>query len=35
MAHVFLRRALLSTDLFGGVDASIGRVLAGHGIEGA
>ena len=33
MAHVFLRRALLSTDMFGGVDASLGRVLAGHGIE--
>ena len=35
MAHVFLRRALLSTDMFGGVDASLGRVLAGHGIEEA
>lgn len=35
MAHVHLRRALLSTDLFGGVGPSLGRVLAHHGIGGA
>jgi alkylation response protein AidB-like acyl-CoA dehydrogenase len=34
LAHVYLRRALLSTDLFGGVGPSIGRVLAHHGIGG-
>ena len=27
LAHVFLRRALLSTELFGGVDANLARVL--------
>ncbi len=27
LAHVFLRRALFSTDLFGGVEASLDRVL--------
>jgi alkylation response protein AidB-like acyl-CoA dehydrogenase len=27
MAHVYLRRALMSTDLFGGVDANLARVL--------
>jgi hypothetical protein len=30
--HVFLRRALLSIDLFGGVGANLDRVLAHHGI---
>ena len=32
LAHVYLRRALLSTDLFGGVGPSLGRVLAHHGV---
>jgi alkylation response protein AidB-like acyl-CoA dehydrogenase len=32
--HVFLRRALLSIDLFGGVGASLDRVLAHQGIGG-
>jgi alkylation response protein AidB-like acyl-CoA dehydrogenase len=32
LAHVFLRRALLSIDLLGGAEESIGRVLAHHGI---
>ncbi|HUO49847.1 MAG TPA: acyl-CoA dehydrogenase family protein, partial [Acidimicrobiales bacterium] len=32
LAHVYLRRALLSTDLFGGVGANLGRVLVHHGI---
>jgi alkylation response protein AidB-like acyl-CoA dehydrogenase len=32
LAHVFLRRALLSSDVFGGVDASLARVLADRGI---
>jgi Acyl-CoA dehydrogenase, C-terminal domain len=27
LAHVFLRRSLLSTDVFGGVDANLARVL--------
>ena len=34
MAHVFLRRALLSTDILGGVGASLDKVLAHHGIGG-
>jgi hypothetical protein len=34
LAHVFLRRALLSTEVLGGADASIDRVLAHHGIGG-
>jgi len=37
MAHVFLRRALVSTDLFGGVGANLARVLdhsaIGAGVE--
>ncbi len=33
LAHVFLRRALLSIELFGGVDINVGRVLAHHGIR--
>ncbi|HUC37748.1 MAG TPA: acyl-CoA dehydrogenase [Acidimicrobiales bacterium] len=34
LAHVYLRRALLSSDLFGAEGANIGRVLANHGIRG-
>ena len=34
LAHVHLRRALLSSELFGGVDACIAHVLHHHGIEG-
>lgn len=33
LAHVFLRRALLSGDLFGGAAISLTRVLSHHGIE--
>jgi alkylation response protein AidB-like acyl-CoA dehydrogenase len=32
LAHVFLRRALLSTDVLGGVDPNLNRVLAARGI---
>jgi len=32
LAHVFLRRSLLSCDLFGGVGPSLDRVLAARGI---
>jgi len=32
LAHVYLRRALLSIDLFGGVGENLGRVLEHHGI---
>ena len=32
LAHVYLRRAMLSTELFGGVDANLARVLAHEGI---
>jgi alkylation response protein AidB-like acyl-CoA dehydrogenase len=32
LAHVQLRRALLSTDVLGGVGASLARVLESHGI---
>jgi hypothetical protein len=32
MAHVFVRRALLSTEVLGGVGPNLGRVLAYHGI---
>jgi alkylation response protein AidB-like acyl-CoA dehydrogenase len=35
LAHVYLRRALLSTDLFGGIGTNLARVLAHHGIGGA
>jgi alkylation response protein AidB-like acyl-CoA dehydrogenase len=39
MAHVYLRRALVSTALFGGVGANLDRVLAdrlpGHAAIGA
>ncbi len=35
LAHVFLRRALLSSELFGGADINVGRVLAHHGIATA
>ena len=34
LAHVHLRRALLSTDVLGGAGASLARVLAHHGIGG-
>jgi alkylation response protein AidB-like acyl-CoA dehydrogenase len=34
MAHVFLRRALLSTDVLGGVGPSLERVVAHHRIGG-
>jgi alkylation response protein AidB-like acyl-CoA dehydrogenase len=34
MAHVFLRRALLSTEVLGGVGASLDRVVAHFGIGG-
>jgi alkylation response protein AidB-like acyl-CoA dehydrogenase len=34
MAHVYLRRALTSIDLFGGIHAGLLAVLAHHGIEG-
>jgi alkylation response protein AidB-like acyl-CoA dehydrogenase len=33
LAHVQLRRALLSGDLFGGVGPSLARVLAHRGID--
>lgn len=32
LAHVFLRRALLSIDTFGGVGPNLDRVLAHHGV---
>ena len=32
LAHVYLRRALASTDLLGGVGPSLARVLAHHGV---
>ena len=35
LAHVHLRRALLSSDVLGGVGANLDRVLAHHGIGGA
>jgi len=34
LAHVFLRRALLSSDILGGVGPSLTRVLAHRGIGG-
>lgn len=34
LAHVFLRRALLSSDVLGGVGTSLGRVLDHRGIAG-
>lgn len=33
LAHIHLRRALLSTDLLGGTDRCLDRVLAHHGLE--
>jgi alkylation response protein AidB-like acyl-CoA dehydrogenase len=33
LAHVFLRRALLSSDLLGGVGPNLDRVLAHHGLR--
>ena len=35
LAHVFLRRALLSSDVFGGVGVNLERVLVAHGVGGA
>ena len=35
LAHVFLRRALLSADVCGDAPASLARVLAHHGIGGS
>jgi alkylation response protein AidB-like acyl-CoA dehydrogenase len=35
LAHVFLRRALLSGEVLGGIGASLTAVLAAHGIEDA
>jgi alkylation response protein AidB-like acyl-CoA dehydrogenase len=35
LAHVYLRRALLSIDLLGGVGPSLARVLEHHGIGGS
>jgi hypothetical protein len=35
LAHVFLRRALLSIDVLGGAGPNVARVLAHHGMEGA
>jgi alkylation response protein AidB-like acyl-CoA dehydrogenase len=34
LAHVYLRRALLSSDILGGIGPSLGRVLAHHGVGG-
>ena len=34
LAHVFLRRALLSSDVFGGVGVNLERVLVAHGVGG-
>jgi alkylation response protein AidB-like acyl-CoA dehydrogenase len=34
LAHVFLRRALLSSEVLGGVGANLSRVLAARGIGG-
>ena len=34
LAHVYLRRALLSGELFGGVDANLARTLASVGMDG-
>ena len=34
LAHVYLRRALLSADVLGGVGPSLDRVLAHHGVGG-
>ena len=34
LAHVYLRRALLSTELLGGIGGSLDRVLASRGIGG-
>jgi alkylation response protein AidB-like acyl-CoA dehydrogenase len=34
LAHVFLRRALLSSEVLGGVGANLARVLAARGIGG-
>jgi alkylation response protein AidB-like acyl-CoA dehydrogenase len=33
LAHVYLRRALVSIDLLGGIGPSLDRVLVGHGLR--
>ena len=33
LAHVFLRRALLSADVLGGVGDNLARVLSAQGVE--
>ena len=33
LAHVYLRRALLSSDVLGGAGANLARVLDHHGID--
>lgn len=35
LAHVYLRRALLSSDLLGGAEVNLSRVLAHHGVGAA
>jgi alkylation response protein AidB-like acyl-CoA dehydrogenase len=35
LAHVYLRRALLSSDVLGGIGVSLARVLEFHGIGGS
>ncbi len=35
LAHLYLRRALLSSDVLGGTGANLARVLDHHGIGGA
>jgi hypothetical protein len=34
VAHLYLRRALVSTDLLGGIGPSLDHVLSGHGLGG-
>jgi hypothetical protein len=34
IAHVYLRRALLSSQILGGESASVARVMADYGIAG-
>jgi hypothetical protein len=33
LAHVYLRRALLDIEMFGGVGPNLDRVLAHHGLR--
>jgi alkylation response protein AidB-like acyl-CoA dehydrogenase len=35
LAHLYLRRAILSSDVLGGTDANLARVLDHHEIGGA